>query len=349
MQIIIFIIVILHFIFTIIMNTKIYHSLFWTLAIFLLGSCSQSPQTSLLPTITGKPGEVVMIVDDNVWKSSVGDSLKAIFTLDYPSLPQEEPIFTATHIPHIAFSNIFKTHRNLLFVNIKQKLPVDSSKILIKQDIWANDQLIIDCQAPNTQTAANLIGKNKEKIISLINIKERHRIQKAYDHNKNKGLAKLIKNKFHINITIPVSYNLNKDTTNFIWISRETVNISQGIFIYSYPYNDTSNFSLQHIIEQRNNFLKRYIPGAVPNSWMTTEERLGLQIVRFRQAEKYYSEIRGLWRVENDFMGGPFISLTTTSTDGKQLITVEGYVYAPKHRKREYLRQMEAIVYSIMN
>jgi len=128
---------------------------------------------------------------------------------------------------------------------------------------------------------------------------------------------------------------------------------TSGGVSFSFPGSkgqaDTSDFSLEYVIKQRNSFLKRYIPGAVPNSWMTTEMRTGLKIKKFLYGKKYYSEVRGLWRVENDFMGGPFLSLTTTMPDNKNLITVEGYVYAPKYEKREYIRQLEAILYSIVN
>ena len=318
------------------------------IAIYLFSRCSQSStKTSLLPTITGKPGELIIIVDNPVWNTEVGDTLTKLVNEIYPSLPQEEPVFTATHIPHSAFNTIFKTHRNLFFVNINPHLSNDSAQLLIKKDRWANGQLIIECQARDAKTAAKIIGKNKSKITTLINSEERRRIQGAYKHNNNRKLTAFINKKFHIHITIPISYNLNIDTTDFVWISRETVEISQGLFIYRYPYEDTADFSLNHIIARRNDFLKRFIKGAVPNSWMTTETRLGLHIKKYRHNKQYFSEVRGLWRVENDFMGGPFISLTTTSPDGKYLITIEGYVFAPKHDKREYLRQMESIVYSM--
>ena len=45
-------------------------------------------------------------------------------------------------------------------------------------------------------------------------------------------------------------------------------------------------------------------------------------------------------------MGGPFISDAFLSADGKNVIVIEGFVYAPKYDKRDYLRQVEAIIYS---
>ena len=58
-------------------------------------------------------------------------------------------------------------------------------------------------------------------------------------------------------------------------------------------------------------------------------------------------EIRGLWRMENDFMGGPFISLTCLDEKNNTLITAEGYVFAPQFDKLLYLHEVEAMVKSI--
>ena len=46
-------------------------------------------------------------------------------------------------------------------------------------------------------------------------------------------------------------------------------------------------------------------------------------------------------------MGGPFYSLTTYDEKSGMLVTVEGYVYAPFFEKREYMREVEAVVRSL--
>ena len=50
--------------------------------------------------------------------------------------------------------------------------------------------------------------------------------------------------------------------------------------------------------------------------------------------------------MHNDFMGGPFVSHSFYSQNGKEIIVVEAFVYAPKYDKRQYLRQVESIIYS---
>ena len=58
-------------------------------------------------------------------------------------------------------------------------------------------------------------------------------------------------------------------------------------------------------------------------------------------------ELRGLWASVRDKMGGPFYSFTQISPDSVSCITVDGFVYAPQEKKRDYLREVEAVVRSL--
>jgi hypothetical protein len=53
-----------------------------------------------------------------------------------------------------------------------------------------------------------------------------------------------------------------------------------------------------------------------------------------------------MWEVQNDFMGGPFVSHSFYSADGSEILVAEAWVYAPQFDKRQYLRQVESILYS---
>jgi hypothetical protein len=57
--------------------------------------------------------------------------------------------------------------------------------------------------------------------------------------------------------------------------------------------------------------------------------------------------MRGLWRLVNDFMGGPYISLAELDASNQRVVVAFGYVYAPGKSKRNFLKQVEAMIYSL--
>jgi hypothetical protein len=53
--------------------------------------------------------------------------------------------------------------------------------------------------------------------------------------------------------------------------------------------------------------------------------------------------------MENDKMGGPFVSISRLSDDKNYIITSSGYVYAPNFKKLALLREVKTILYSTFN
>jgi hypothetical protein len=77
---------------------------------------------------------------------------------------------------------------------------------------------------------------------------------------------------------------------------------------------------------------------------MATERRFFPSYEEVEFDGHFALEVRGLWKMENDFMGGPFYSLTIVDEARGRLITVEGYAYAPYFDKRPYIREVEGVV-----
>ena len=73
---------------------------------------------------------------------------------------------------------------------------------------------------------------------------------------------------------------------------------------------------VDNIIAKRNQILKLNVPGMFENTWMTTGEYMPPQIEFFRYRGRDFAQVRGLWEVENDYMGGPFVSHSFYSPDG---------------------------------
>jgi len=118
--------------------------------------------------------------------------------------------------------------------------------------------------------------------------------------------------------------------------------------IYSMDYHDTIVFNPKHILRWRNSLTLEYIPGPSPISFMKVANEVIPPvfdtITDFPGG--YAVETRGLWEVENDFMGGPFINYTFIDKANNKVITLDGYVYNPNDVKKYYLRELESIFFA---
>jgi hypothetical protein len=58
-------------------------------------------------------------------------------------------------------------------------------------------------------------------------------------------------------------------------------------------------------------------------------------------------DTRGLWRMKNDFMGGPFVSISVLDETRNRVVTIDAFVYAPGKDKRNLMWELEAVLESL--
>ena len=298
----------------------------------------------LLPNVSGKAGEVIVVIGKDNWEGNLGNEIGSLLARDCDYLPQREPLYSLVNLSPAAFTDMFKLHRNIVIFNIDST--VTKQGVVYRTDVWAHPQCVIQVNASCADSAAVVLDRNGENITGAIEQAERNRVianTLLYEESK---LADVVDNMIGGKVHFPVGYTLKKATDDFIWIADEKQYTTQGIFIYKYPATDEEPFSEENIIAKRNEFLKEYVPGMLDNTYMTTSVfvKPGIKFLKYHDMD--FVETRGLWEVYNDFMGGPFVSHSFYSKDGKDIIVLEAWVYAPKYDKRQYLRQTESLLYS---
>lgn len=318
----------------------------FALAALTVISCSESKRRqALLPNISGKAGEVIVVIDKGQWEGAVGTVLRDTLACDYPYLPQREPLFTLINVAPVGFTQMFQLHRNIVIVNIKPD--VTEPGIIYRNDVWARPQCVIRINAADADTAIQLIKDDSKKIVATLEQAERDRVIANAKKYEELSLAPEVAKMAGGSPHFPSGYKLKKKTDDFIWIEYNPQYVTQGILIYKYPVVEGEQMmDLDNILENSNEMLKKNVPGMFDNTYMTTSSivRPSIEYKKFKGLD--FAEIRGLWEVQNDFMGGPFVSHAFYSQDGKDVIVLQAFVYAPKYDKRHYLKQVESVIYS---
>ncbi len=325
-------------------NKKMKKIIFLFLSILAI-SCNQKKledSTPIKPSASGKAGEIVVVAPDKQWDNHVGDTIFYTLSQPFPILPQDEAFFDVIHIDPSSFKSVFKTHRNIIFININKSYK--KPKVTFEKDRWANSQLIYNFYAPDTASFYKLWQAHSKKLINAYFNKEIKSYQNAFESDLNLEVIKTLKQKYHIYLAIPSTYNLDVKKPHFAWLSRETAISSQGILIYDYPYTDKNTFTTNYLIAKRDEITKKNVPGPNPGTYMQTEKRVPIISEKINLNGQYAILLRGLWYTKNYFLGGPFVSITTLDKKRNRIVTVDAYVYAGKQKKKLYMWQVEAII-----
>ena len=315
------------------------------IAATVLCLCGCKGGQSLLPNVSGHAGEVLVVMDKGLWDMEPGALVRDSLEAECPFLPQREKLYDAVQVTPGNFNQMFQLHRNILIFNVNSG--VNNPGIECVRNRWAAPQLVIYINAPGPDEACSIFKDNGHQILAAIEQVERQRVIDNAEKYQEKALAGAAKDFTGGDMVFPSGWSLKKKTADFMWLSYETTYVQQGVFIYRYPSTgDKRQWSRNSLVAKRNEVLRENVPGMVEGSYMTTSDVLAPGLKYARWKDRKFAELRGLWDVHGDFMGGPFVSHSFYTPDGHDIICMEAYVYAPKYDKRHYLRQTESLLYS---
>ncbi len=326
--------------------------------VFLFSCGNGNNKNEILPDHIGESGEVVVVMPDHLWESTLGDTLLHYLEASQPGLPQPEPQFSVNHFPPRKLNDLIKKHRNIIYFSTEEEQSDPDKEFHINENVWAKGQLMLRIRGENGEALKKAFLGNKDRIIGKINERERKRAQKPLKASKDRSIQDTLRKDHGLSIALPNDTRILENHDATIWLEKHEMrskgnfdhDVIQGVIISYYPYRKKSDLDPETLLDVRDSILKTHIEGPQKGSYMTTERRYRdvQPVARETTLNGAYAvEIRGLWRVEGAHMGGPFISVSTYDKENGRIVTASGYVFAPEFNKRELLRTMEASIYTL--
>ena len=280
------------------------------------------------------------------------DLVRSVMAADMPCLPQMEPYFKLTQVSPNAFDDFLKPTRNILIIDINPER-YTQAKAKYSLDYWSKPQAVYRIQAPDDASFIEYWKEHGEQVRDWFVEQEIARQVRFYRASTNKDARAALRRSIGVDFLVPEDYMLIMDTllnvggsaTNLVWCCNNKGPMRRDFIAYSYPYTNKNTFTADFLNAKRDAVLGRVVTASVPGSHMGTEYKIMPPEYKVISAEPYIAEIRGLWKIlDGEALGGPYVS--HTFVDSTRIVTAEVYIMAPGQKKRNALRQAEAILYS---
>lgn len=309
----------------------------------LLMSCTSSPVGK---RATGLAYEVVVVMKSAEWEGPSGKALKQQLTSDVPGLPQSEPALRITYADPSQFNGLLTYVRNILIVNIDPNIYTKAS-LGFESDRWATGQVVVTLTAPSEEVFLEYMEANPRTLVDFFVKVEMDRAVARLEKGYSSVVAEHLRANHNLMIKAPADMTYYRDTTDFFWASNNANTGRTDLIVYTFPYTDPNTFTADYLVAKRDSVLKVNLPGAFPDSYMTTESRFGIDYTPITVNGKYCGVVRGLWKMVGDMMGGPFVSHVRLDEKNNRVVVAEGFVFAPETDKRNFIRRVEASLYTL--
>ncbi|MDC0630005.1 DUF4837 family protein [Flavobacteriaceae bacterium] len=309
----------------------------------LLSACNTSDNKKVYkPQSSGNINDLSVVIDNILWDSSVGETIRSTIGAPLYGLPQDEPQFSLRQIPSSVFSGFVKNSRLILKV-----VQGTSAATKFYKDPYASPQRMVLVSGMTNQEISDQIIQNQDKISKAFQTQELEEKQRRTKKSVFKTTS--ITKQFGINIQFPSIYRIAKQVDDFLWIRRDIKTGTVNLMIYTLPYDDniTKEALAKRVIKVRDSIGKLYIPGPVEGTYMTTEAAYTPFYGNAKVGSLNSFETRSIWQVKDAFMSGPFINYWIEDPVNNRYLVAEGFVFAPSVGKRDYIFELEAIIQSI--
>jgi hypothetical protein len=240
-----------------------------------------------------------------------------------------------------------KPFRNVITIDINERMYTKTS-FKYSKDPFATPQMIMTIQSPSRNDFEEYVSNNKQVIVDFFTAAEMNRQIDLLKAKHNEKALATTKEVFDCELLIPTEINGEKRGENFVWFSdfNSTNPDILSFVMYSYPYTSVDNFSRENYIHMRDSVMKINMPGGKPGQYIQTD-KMCVEITETSDRDRYMQVARGLWYMENDMMGGPFVSHSMVDEKNGRVIVVETFVYAPNKKKGRILRKLEASLFTL--
>lgn len=308
----------------------------------LISSCNDGNKKTYLPSSIGAINSMVVVIDNELWKSRVGDTIRRHFAAPVLGMPMDEPLFNIDQIAPKFFTGSIRNTRSVLYV-MQDSVNVDH----IKQDMYATPQKVGVIKGTTVEEIIENLGDSADEIIAAFKNLEIEEAQKRFNRSLNK--EKVLQEKFGITLKIPSIYKVGKQEENFVWVDREIQKGTANIIVYEMPSDSFKSDStlVRDIIAMRDSIGEKYVPGpdvTGKNTHMRTEPAYAPSVFPVEIAGIKGVEVRGIWDMKNYPMAGPFLTYILNDKENDRKLVLEGFVFAPATQKRDDIFELEAIM-----
>jgi hypothetical protein len=331
--------------------------------LMILVACSDptsvsSSDNELKGKSQGGFSDIIVVAEDYLWNKGLKDDASFVLAEELKGLYRPELNFDITHVRPSAFSTLFKRQRIILVFEVSTS--VLKSGVGFVEDKYSRGQLYIKVSAKDFDEASFLLIGAKDALRQKLANHRGKGLQRKIAQVSNKKNNLTLKKLMQAEINISKYYSPVIKRRDFCYFGKKAkgqcqsgqnseCNYQLGLFVSKMNYDSKEVFDKDNFVKLRDSLTKEYIIGpekSIP-TYMEVENSIPVHSRVLTLGGNYCVEYRGWWNMVNATMGGPYVSYLLVDEKKNKLYLVDGFAFAPNFSKRDFLKELEAIMSSI--
>ncbi|HLT45893.1 MAG TPA: DUF4837 family protein [Rubricoccaceae bacterium] len=340
-----------------------------------LAACDE-PLHPHVPNAVGDPGEVVVVTDSMTWAGPVGEALRATLGRSIaPPLNIADFQLRRRELTSEGF-DLLRRQRHVIFAAalddtsavarfLEARLDSAGARlvregrgafVVPRRDVWATGQIVVLAAAGSDSLLADAFRQHADTLRTLFTGATLARLHEdMFSRQRQTAVEDSLLDAHGFTVNVQHDYFVSQDTTaapaglpgHYVRLRRVLSDTWRDLWVYYEDGAAAERLDTAYVEHVTDRLLETFVRGGYDSSFVRIDRARPIRTDSVVLAGRPARETRGLWRMTEDFMGGPFVRYSFYDPAQRRLYVVFGMVYAPQHRfsgnKREFLRQLEVI------
>lgn len=221
-------------------------------------ACGEQERKPALPTSKGLPGELLLIVEGDWWKTDTRDSLEAVLKGGMPGLSQYEPLFRMMRIFPQNFSGQFVTMRNI--IEVRKDARVKDVEVGVAYNVKAKPQTYVSIKAHDEASLQRFLRANGEKLTHIFVESELDWEAGLLARKYSRTVDSVSRKMFGHTVQVPSDIRKVKTAEEFVWASTDRLSRDMNFVCYVLPLDGSELIPADRWVELRDSVMRRNIP-----------------------------------------------------------------------------------------
>ncbi len=334
-----------------------------TLALLGAASCGLETKTEALGD-----NDFITIIADSSDFDALGDVIENAFGQPFFT-PQPETWFTWQRYDLAALLD-HKRDRNILIVapldaegrmgeymrsaldsSVRKLVLEGQEHVFVKKDLWYRGQTVVHLTGKSMEDLRDFMASNAQQL--------EYYFKQAWDERELTRLRKLpredeieqkLLDEHGFTFTLIKSWFIAKDSSeiNTVLLRRQAPKETERwLMVHWLDTTNTALLNNEFAFETRNHLTKILYRTYDDSAWVVVDTVNHLQFDEVNFQDRFAIRMKGLWRMSDYTMGGPFVSYLFYDESQKRLYFIEGSIFAPRYEKKKLIQDIDMVIKSM--
>ena len=323
-------------------------------------------QCSTMLDSKGPDDKIVVVADSAEW-IELEPYLEATFSTPFHT-PQPEQWFTLEWVKPEAMGRV-ELSRNIFYVStldantpmaefMRASLDQATEALVregkqyafVKKNFHARNQTVVFMAAESMDQLQNAIVRESPQLLYFFKHawEKREELLVRYA-DREEDLEQRFLDEYGWTLCIPKAWFVGKDSSELgaVWLRRKVpVDAERWLLVHWIDNASPAMLTGETVLDMRDSLTEILYRTVDDSAWVQIDRENYLQVDTDNFLGHYAIRVRGLWRMSDRSMGGPFMTYVFLDTLSKRLYMLDGSVFAPGYEKKKLILDTDAMLHT---